>query len=75
MVYKMREVFFGDDLVGWYILLGKEELERDYFVYDYDYEGKREEVRGGVRYVVGGLLVYKFVMGLLRLMEGKGLNV
>nr|CDP28245.1 Putative Glycine/D-amino acid oxidase [Podospora anserina S mat+] len=74
-VHKMREVFPGDDPVGRYILLGKEELERDYFVHDYDYEGKREEVRGGVRYAAGGLSAYKFVMGLLRSMEGKGLNV
>ncbi|KAK0704113.1 FAD dependent oxidoreductase-domain-containing protein [Apiosordaria backusii] len=48
-VGKMRGVFSVDDPVGRYELLTKEELERDYFVHDYDYGGKREEIKGGVR--------------------------
>ncbi|KAK0668460.1 putative Glycine/D-amino acid oxidase [Cercophora samala] len=74
-VKKMKEVFPEGDPVGRYILLSKEEVERDYYAHDYDYEGKKEEVKGGVRYEAGGLSAYKFVMGLLKLVEGKGVNV
>ncbi|KAK4173756.1 putative Glycine/D-amino acid oxidase [Triangularia setosa] len=75
-VGKMRGAFGEGDPVGQYQLLTKEELERGYFVHDYDYEdGRREEIKGGVRYEAGSLSGYKFVMGVLRMAVEMGLNL
>ncbi|KAK4201556.1 putative Glycine/D-amino acid oxidase [Triangularia verruculosa] len=74
-VEKLRGVFPAGDPVGRYILLTKEEVEQEYLVHDYDYEGKREEVKGGVRYEAGSLSAYKFVMGVLKEAVEMGLNL
>lgn len=60
---------------GEYRLFSAEEVKRRFLVHDGVWQGREEQVQGGVGYFAGSLSAYRFGVGVLGLCLGRGLNL
>ncbi|KAG7286512.1 hypothetical protein NEMBOFW57_008823 [Staphylotrichum longicolle] len=76
-VAAMREAFppRAGHSEGEYRLFSAEEVKRRFLVHDGVWQGREQQVQGGVGYFAGSLSAYRFGVGVLGLCLGRGLNL
>lgn len=66
---------FEDEKEGEYKIYDREEAKRELFVEDTEWDGRKEEVKGAIRYAAGSLSAYKFGVGVLKMCLDRGMGL